>query len=185
LLIGALFGFLNIKSVKIYAIPFIFSTTLLLHKLDLYIIIETKEFARIGYNGFLFPHSYSGDGLGATHLGLHLSTHAEKETRYAPRPSPEYSCGKRNLLYPIRAASFVSIVLYLILVIQLFNSSYLLINKLNDLSSPRLASGFAECDLPKNWTIMMCVDFRLWQNTDLVDLNLEVAFATSVNLCQR
>jgi hypothetical protein len=37
-----------------------------------YIIIETKEVARIGYNGFLFP----------THLGLHLSTHAEKETRY-------------------------------------------------------------------------------------------------------
>ena len=36
-----------------------------------YIIIETKEVARIGYNGFLFPHSYSGDGLCATHLGLH------------------------------------------------------------------------------------------------------------------
>ena len=47
-----------------------------------YIIIETKEFARIEYNGFLFPHSYSGDGLGATHLGLHPSTRAEKETRY-------------------------------------------------------------------------------------------------------
>jgi hypothetical protein len=31
-------------------------------------------------NGFLFPHSYSGDSLGATHLGLQLSTHAEKET---------------------------------------------------------------------------------------------------------
>ena len=44
-----------------------------------YIIIETKEFARIGYNGFLFPHSYSGGG---THLGLHLSTHTEKETCY-------------------------------------------------------------------------------------------------------
>jgi hypothetical protein len=66
LLIVVLFGFLNIKSVKIYAIPYIFSTTL----------------ARVGYNGFLFPHSYSGDGIGATHLGLHLSTHAEKETRY-------------------------------------------------------------------------------------------------------
>ena len=181
MLIGALFGFLNIKSVKIYAIPFIFSTTLLLHKLDLYIIIETKEFARIGYNRFLFPHEYSGEGRGA----FSAFVLRWRPWCYAPRPSPEYSCGKRNLLYPIRAASFVSIVLYLILVIQLFNSSYLLINKLNDLSSPRLASGFAECDLPKNWTIMMCVDFRLWQNTDLVDLNLEVAFATSVNLCQR
>ena len=31
-----------------------------------YIIIETKEFARIGYNGLLFPHSYSGDGLGVS-----------------------------------------------------------------------------------------------------------------------
>jgi hypothetical protein len=47
-----------------------------------YIIIETKEIARIGYNWFLFLHSYSGNGIGATHLGLHLSTHAEKETRY-------------------------------------------------------------------------------------------------------
>jgi hypothetical protein len=47
-----------------------------------YIIIETKEVAGIGYNGFLFPHEYSGDILGAMHLGLHLSTHAEKETRY-------------------------------------------------------------------------------------------------------
>ena len=27
-----------------------------------YSTIETKEAARIGYNGFLFPHSYSGDG---------------------------------------------------------------------------------------------------------------------------
>jgi hypothetical protein len=53
----------------------------------------------MGENRFLFPHSYSGDCLGATHLGLHLSTHQ--------------SCGKRNLLYPIQAASFVSIVLYL------------------------------------------------------------------------
>ena len=42
-----------------------------------YRIIETRKFA-----GFLFPHSYSGDGLGATHLGLHLSIHVEKETRY-------------------------------------------------------------------------------------------------------
>ena len=48
-----------------------------------YIIIETKAVARIGYNGFLFPHSYSGDGLDGTHLCLHLITHAEKETRYS------------------------------------------------------------------------------------------------------
>jgi hypothetical protein len=30
-----------------------------------YSTIETKEVDRIGYNGFLFPHEYSGDGLGA------------------------------------------------------------------------------------------------------------------------
>ena len=27
-----------------------------------YSTIETKEVARIGYNGFLFPHEYSGEG---------------------------------------------------------------------------------------------------------------------------
>jgi hypothetical protein len=36
-------------------------------------------------------------------LGRHLSTHVEKETCY--RSSPEYACGKRNPLYPIRATS--------------------------------------------------------------------------------
>ena len=34
-------------------------------------------------------------------------------TAYAPRPSLEYACGKRNMLYPIRANSFVSIIMYL------------------------------------------------------------------------
>ena len=28
-----------------------------------YITIETKEVARISYNGFLFPHEYSGEGI--------------------------------------------------------------------------------------------------------------------------
>jgi hypothetical protein len=31
-----------------------------------YNTIETKEAARIGYNGFLFPHEYSGEDRGAT-----------------------------------------------------------------------------------------------------------------------
>ena len=30
-----------------------------------YSTIETKEAARIGYNGFLFPHEYSGEGRDA------------------------------------------------------------------------------------------------------------------------
>ena len=30
-----------------------------------YSTIETKEAARIGYNGFLFQHKYSGEGRGA------------------------------------------------------------------------------------------------------------------------
>ena len=42
LLIVVLFGFLNIKSVKIYAIPFIFSTTLLLYKLDTLLLKQTN-----------------------------------------------------------------------------------------------------------------------------------------------
>jgi hypothetical protein len=61
--------------------------------------IETKEAARNGYNGFLFPHEYSGE---------------------TPRPSPEYSCGKGNPLYPIRAHSFVSIIMYLTCTIIVF-----------------------------------------------------------------
>ena len=68
-----------------------------------YSTIETKEVARIGYNVFLFPHEYSGEGRGA-------------------QPSPEYSCGKGNPLYPIRAASFVSIVLYIRVITKLPNS---------------------------------------------------------------
>jgi hypothetical protein len=129
-----LFDFLNIKSVKIYAIPYIISTTLLWYKLDtlllkqknmpvlditgffflirtqvtalichnLYAFLHCLNFMRIclyiisllsttfgcqhsllgllvvsileqnkfGYYGFLLPYSYSGNCLGATHLGL-------------------------------------------------------------------------------------------------------------------
>jgi hypothetical protein len=85
LLIVVLFGFLNIKSVKIYAIAFIFSTTLLLYKLDtlLYSAIETKEAARIGYNGFLFPHEYSDEGRGAYITGFffRMITQVKAEVR--------------------------------------------------------------------------------------------------------
>jgi hypothetical protein len=38
-----------------------------------------------------------------------MSTQVKAEVK----PSPEYSCGKRNPLYPIRATSFVSIIMYL------------------------------------------------------------------------
>ena len=47
-----------------------------------YSTIDTKEADRNGYSWFLFPHEYSGDGRGAQHQGRHLSTNAEKETRY-------------------------------------------------------------------------------------------------------
>ena len=42
-LIVVLFDFLNIKSVKTYAIPYIFSTTLLLYKLDT-LLLKQKNF---------------------------------------------------------------------------------------------------------------------------------------------
>jgi hypothetical protein len=35
-----------------------------------YSTVETKEAARIGYNGFLFPHEYSGEGRGAIFKNL-------------------------------------------------------------------------------------------------------------------
>jgi hypothetical protein len=53
LLIVVLFGFLNIKSVKIYAIPYIFSTTLLLYKLDT-LLLKQKNLPVLGITGF-FP----------------------------------------------------------------------------------------------------------------------------------
>ena len=61
-----------------------------------YITIEIKEAARIGYSGFICSHSLSGKGLGDSNLGIHLR--------------------KRNPLYPMRAVSFLSIVLHLMLI---------------------------------------------------------------------
>jgi len=69
-----------------------------------YSTIETKEADRIGYNGFLFPHEYSGEVRGT---------------------SPEYECGKRNPLYPIRENSFVSIIMYLTWTIIVLLSKYM------------------------------------------------------------
>ena len=74
-LVTSINQFLSCSWIKCHTICF-FNTIIVQVR---YIIIETKEVARNGYNGYLFPHSYSGDGLGATHLGLPLSTHAEKK----------------------------------------------------------------------------------------------------------
>jgi hypothetical protein len=46
----------------------------------------------------------------------------QKCLKFLPRPSPEYSCGKRNPLDPILSASFVSIVLYPIIVLRNWGS---------------------------------------------------------------
>ena len=62
-------------------IPFVFFKNTIIVQV-IYIIIETKEAAGIGYSGFLFPHEYSGEGRGTQHQGRQLSTNAEKETRY-------------------------------------------------------------------------------------------------------
>ena len=43
-----------------------------------FITIETKEVVRVGYNGFLFLHSYSDEGFDAAHLSLPLTIHAKK-----------------------------------------------------------------------------------------------------------
>jgi hypothetical protein len=52
LLIVVLFGFLNIKSVKTYAIPFIFSKTLLLYKLDT-LLLKQKNLPVLDITGWL------------------------------------------------------------------------------------------------------------------------------------
>ena len=100
MLIVVLFGFLNIKSVKIYAKPYIFSTTLLLYKLDT-LLLKQRNFLVLDITGFFFRIRTQVTAL------------------VLPRPPPEYSCGKRNPLYPIQAAFFVSIVLYPIHVMTL------------------------------------------------------------------
>jgi hypothetical protein len=53
LLIVVLFGFLNIKSVKIYAKPYSFSTTLLLYKLDT-LLLKQKNLPVLDITGFFF-----------------------------------------------------------------------------------------------------------------------------------
>ena len=89
---NCLFGFLYIKSVKIYAIPYIFFNNTIIVQIR-YIIIETKEFACIEYNGFVFPHEYSGEGRGASFSAFVFRW---RHWCCAPRPSPEYSCGKKK-----------------------------------------------------------------------------------------
>jgi hypothetical protein len=75
LLIVVLFGFLNIKSVNIYALPYIFSTTLLLYKLDT-LLLKQKNLPVLDITGFFFRIRTQ---VTAEHLGRHLSTNAEKE----------------------------------------------------------------------------------------------------------
>ena len=90
LLIVVLFGFLNIKSVKLYAIPFIFSITLLLYKLDT-LLLKQKNFLVLDITGFFFCIRTQMTALVLRtsaftwvrmRQGRHLSTNAEKETRY-------------------------------------------------------------------------------------------------------
>ena len=77
LLIVVLFDFLNIKSVKIYVIPYICSPpTLLLYKLDI-LLLKQMNVPVLDMTGFFFRIRTQ-----VTHLGLYPSTHAEKETRY-------------------------------------------------------------------------------------------------------
>jgi uncharacterized integral membrane protein len=58
LLIVVLFVFLNIKSVKIYAMPFIFSTTLVLYKLDTCtLLLKQKNLPVLDITGFFFRMS--------------------------------------------------------------------------------------------------------------------------------
>jgi hypothetical protein len=120
-----------------------------------YSTIETKEAVRIEYNGFLFPHEYSGKHKVVTWVRMRKmkpvisndSFHLKDveifkykreskgcwpiqncrfifvncwsvlnitdfffrtSTQVNTRPSHEYECGKWNLLYPIRAASFAT-----------------------------------------------------------------------------
>jgi hypothetical protein len=150
LLIVVLFGFLNIKSVKIYAIPgwrlrFVAprpSPEYECGKRNLLYPIRANSFVSI----IMYPTctiksvekiygmAYIFTLLmfrkpNKTTINKNKTTNFYRSTSfrflfifrywwrpwcYEPQPSPEYSCGKRSPLYPIRAASLVSIVLYFI-----------------------------------------------------------------------
>jgi hypothetical protein len=64
--------------------------------------MKQKKRPTLDITGFFFLYEYSGEGKGVMLFN-----------GVAPRPSPEYSCGNRNLSYPIQATSFVSTVMYL------------------------------------------------------------------------
>ena len=89
-----------------------------------YSTIETKEVdvldirgfifrmsTQVWYNGFLFPHEYSGEVF--AWVLRYFTWVLMRKQKPVTGEVPEYSCGKRNPLYPIRANSFVSIIMYL------------------------------------------------------------------------
>jgi hypothetical protein len=106
---------------------FFFSTTLLLYKLDT-LLLKQKKLPVLDLTGFFFRIRTQVKAL-----VLHTSAFTwvlMRKKKSVTRPSPEYSCGKRNPLYPIRAASFASIVLYLIHKLSFHNTFKIIIEVL-------------------------------------------------------
>ena len=107
MLIVVLFGFLNIKSVKIYAIPYIFATTLLLYKLDT-LLLKQKNLPVLDITGFFFR----------------MSTHVKAEVR-STKAVTLLRMRKKILFYPIWENSFVSIIMYLTCTIIVLLKKYM------------------------------------------------------------
>ena len=59
-----------------------------------------------------YGNKRSGQYMDITGFFFRMSTQVKVEVR-STKASPDYECGKRNSLYPIRANSFVSIIMYL------------------------------------------------------------------------
>ena len=93
LLIVVLFGFLNIKSVKIYAITYIFATTLLLYKLDT-LLLKQKNLPVLDITGFFFRMSTQvkaevfffrmSTQVKAEVFFFRMSTQVKAEVQYGP-----------------------------------------------------------------------------------------------------
>ena len=107
MLIVVLFGFLNIKSVKIYAIPYIFAITLLLYKLDT-LLLKQKNLPVLDITGFFFR----------------MSTHVKAEVR-STKAVTLLRMRKKILFYPIWENSFVSIIMYLTCTIIVLLKKYM------------------------------------------------------------
>jgi hypothetical protein len=98
---------------------------LLIFSCKRYSTVVTKEAARIGNNGFLFPHEYSGESHGGTQAGK-KSLYSIRETSFCINSNVSNLHNNDVMIYRItqsRENSFVCERVHLILLLQHWSNS--------------------------------------------------------------